>query len=105
MKQLLFTAATLCFSACLSFADSGKSIPYTATVSGVVCSSCKAHITHAFKKLPGVEEVKFARGEKEGTQQVSFNASSDQLAKEDVAKTLGDDAKRYQIIDLQKETH
>jgi len=84
-------------------ADEGKSVPYTATVSGVVCGSCKAHVTEAFKKLPGVETLKFAKGEKEGTQTVSFNAASTSLAKEDLEKTLGEDAKHYKVLALEKD--
>lgn len=107
MKKLLTIAiATLGFAVFSVFAaDKGKSIPYTATVTGVVCASCKAHITHAFKKLPGVEEIRFAKGDKDGTQVVSFNAASESLAREDVIKALGEDAKHYQVIELQKVNH
>ncbi|TLD70033.1 hypothetical protein FEM03_14995 [Phragmitibacter flavus] len=103
MKSILCTAALLLTLNSLGHsADEGKSIPYTATVTGVVCGSCKAHVTEAFKKLPGVEEVRFAKGEKEGTQVVSFNAASTTLAKEDVVKTLGKDAARYEVLALEK---
>ena len=75
---------------------------YTATVSGVVCSACKAHVTAALKKLPGVETVNYARGDKEGTATVTFNSSSASLTKEDAVKALGEDAKTYEVITLEK---
>jgi copper chaperone CopZ len=104
MKKLFCAAALLAASTFGHAADEGKSVPYTATVTGVVCGTCKAHITAAFKKLPGVEEVRFARGEKEGTQAVSFNAAASNLTKEDVAQTLGKEAAHYQVLAVEKNT-
>ncbi len=84
-------------------ADSDKPTQYTATVTGVVCSACKAHITEAFKKLPGVGELAFAKGEKEGTQTVSFQATSDHLTKEDAVKALGAESSNYGVLELKKQ--
>ena len=75
---------------------------YKATVSGVVCAACKAHVTAAFKKLPGVETVSVAKGDKEGTATVTFNSTSPALTKEDAVKALGEDAKSYEVLSLEK---
>lgn len=102
MKLLRLLAPALALSLCslLSAAEPTKATDYTVTVSGVVCSACKAHVTAAFKKLPGVQNVNFARGEKEGTQSVTFNSSSPSLTKEDAIKALGEDAKSYEVLSL-----
>ena len=76
--------------------DSAKT-KYTAVVSGVVCQDCRATVTAAMKKLPGVAEVEFAKGEKPGLQKVSFAAASAKLTKEDAVKALGDHAKEFEI--------
>ncbi len=75
---------------------------YTATVSGVVCAACKAHVAAAFKKLPGVDNVSFARGDKAGTATVTFNSSSTALTKDDAVKALGEDSKTYEVVSLEK---
>jgi copper chaperone CopZ len=85
---------------CTSLA--GDFTPYTATVTGVVCGSCKMHVTEALKKLPGVEKIEFSKGEKEDTQKVTFSSSSATLTKEDAVKALGADAQRYEVLALNK---
>lgn len=102
MKLFRLLVPALAFSLCslLSAAEPTKATDYTATVSGVVCAACKAHVTAAFKKLPGVENVSFAKGDKEGTQNVTFNSSSPALTREDAVKALGDDAKTYEVLSL-----
>jgi copper chaperone CopZ len=82
--------------------DVAKSTAYTAEVTGVVCAACKAHVTDAFKKLPGVDKVEFAKGEKEGTQKVSFASTASGLTKADAVKALGEAAKEYSIVSLDK---
>lgn len=96
----LFLAALFCTLA--AFGEDGKSTAYTAEVTGVVCAACKAHVTDAFKKLPGVDKVEFAKGDKEGTQKVTFASSAQALTKEDAVKALGEAAKEYSIVSLGK---
>lgn len=97
----LAPALALSLLSLLHAAEPTKATDYTATVSGVVCSACKAHVTTAFKKLPGVETVSFAKGDKEGTQTVTFNSTA-ALTKEDAIKALGEDAKNYEVLALEK---
>ena len=102
MKSL-FLALALGFSSTLAFAaDTANPISYKATVTGVVCSSCKMHITAALKKLPSVDHIEFSRGEKEGTQNISFSSTAPGLTKEDAVKALGDESSRYEILSLDK---
>jgi copper chaperone CopZ len=82
--------------------EPAKATDYKATVNGIVCSACKEHVTVALKKLPGVQTVSFAKGEKEGTATVTFNSTSPSLSKDDAVKALGDDAKTYEVVSLEK---
>lgn len=100
--RLLIPAFVLSLSVIVSAAEPSQATDYTATVNGVVCAACKEHVTVALKKLPGVETVSFARGDKEGTATVTFNSSSASLTKDDAVKALGDDAKTYQVLSLEK---
>jgi len=101
--RTLFATLALSLTALISnAADDGNPVPYTATVTGVVCGSCKAHVAEALKKLPGVENIQFAKGEKENTQQVTFSSTSATLSKDDAVKALGDQASRYEVLALNK---
>ncbi|MFZ4765859.1 MAG: heavy-metal-associated domain-containing protein [Roseimicrobium sp.] len=103
MRHLfLLPAFVLCSFASLRAGDATQATGYTATVTGVVCSACKMHVTAAFKKLPGVENVNFAKGDAEGTAKVTFNSSAPTLTKEDAVKALGVDAKTYNVVSLEK---
>lgn len=100
--RLLVPAFVLSLCAIAPAAEPAQATDYTATVNGVVCAACKEHLTVALKKLPGVQTVSFAKGDKEGSATVTFNSSSPTLTKEDAVKALGDDAKTYQVVSLEK---
>lgn len=104
MRALLIALSVSLISFLSQAADPVKAAAtdYTATVNNVVCAACKAHVTEAFKKLPGVETVSFAKGDKAGTAKVTFNSTAPALTKEDAAKALGEDAKTYEVISLEK---
>lgn len=103
MNLLRSLAPALALGTLLSAAEPAtKATDYTAVVNGVVCAACKAHVTAAFKRLPGVETVSVARGDKEGTATVTFNSTSASLTKTDAVKALGDDAKTYEVLSLEK---
>lgn len=102
MKRAALFLVTL-FTTLAGFGeDSGKSTAYTAEVTGVVCAACKSHVTAALKKLPGVDKVEFAKGEKEGVQKVTFASTTSSLTKADAIKALGDASSQYAIISLDK---
>jgi copper chaperone CopZ len=82
--------------------EPSKATDYTATVTGVVCSACKIDVTAAMKKLPGVETVSFAKGDKDGTAIVTFNSTAPALTKEDAVKALGEHAKEFEVLSLEK---
>ncbi|RBP43863.1 heavy-metal-associated domain-containing protein [Roseimicrobium gellanilyticum] len=100
--RLVVTAlSALSLAASLHAADTEKA-SYTATVSGVTCSACKAHVEVALKKLPGVDGVTFEKGDKEETVKANFKSSSSTLAKDDVVTALGKDAETYTVVALDK---
>src|SRR5436190_14840722 len=82
--------------------EPSKATDYTATVNGVVCAACQAHVTAAIKKLPGVEVVSFAKGDKDGTAIVTFNSTAPTLTKADAVKALGEHAKEFEVLSLEK---
>jgi copper chaperone CopZ len=102
LLRLLAPALVLAFFSVAQAGDTNKATDYTATVNGVVCSACKEHVTAALKKLPGVQTVSFARGEKEGAATVTFNSTAPGLTREDAVKALGEDAKTYEVLSLEK---
>jgi copper chaperone CopZ len=103
--RLSFLLVPIIAAALFLFAKAGepsKATDYTATVNGVVCAACKAHVTAAIKKLPGVETVSFAKGDKDGTAVVTFNSTAPALTKDDAVKALGEDAKEFEVLSLEK---
>lgn len=102
MTRLTTFLVTLLLSFTAFGEDQGKTTAYTAEVSGLVCAACKMHVTEAFKKLPGVDKVEFAKGEKEGIQKVTFTSSASSLSKEDAVKALGDASSQYPVVSLNK---
>jgi copper chaperone CopZ len=100
--RLVVTALSALSQAASLHAEDADKSSYAATVSGVVCSACKAHVETALKKLPGVESVTFEKGDKDETVKASFQSSSATLAKDDVVKALGKDAESYTIVSFDK---
>ena len=102
MKKLLLTLSLL-LSVSLKAADEKKSTTYEGQITGVVCASCKAHITGALtQKLPGVISVDVKAGDKEDQQKLIIVAESDAVTKETATEALGTYAKNYQILSLAK---
>lgn len=102
MKTIVALFALLAATSPLLAGDPAKGTSYTATMSGMVCGSCKAHVTDALKKLPGVTAVEITKGEAENTQKVTFAAQSETLTKQDAINALGESASRYQVLALDK---
>jgi copper chaperone CopZ len=98
----LFILSALIALAAPLHADDGKSAKYTAVVSGIVCQSCKATVIDSLKKLPGVKEVDFAKGDKEGSHKLTFTAKSDTLTKNDAELALGEHVKEFEILSFEK---
>jgi copper chaperone CopZ len=82
--------------------DTTAPTQYTAVVAGLVCQNCKATVTEAMKKLPGVREVGFAKGEKPGQQKVTFAAASDKLTKDDAVRALAEHASEFEVLSFDK---
>lgn len=102
MKKLLL-ALTLLVSAALHAADDTQTVTYEGEITGVVCASCKAHITAALtQKLTDVVSVDVKRGEKPDTQKLIVVSHQNDLTKESATEALGTYAKNYKILSLDK---
>ena len=102
MKNILL-ALSLCLSAALHAADDKKSVTYEGKITGVVCVSCKAHISGALsQKLPGVISVDVKAGETPEQQKLIIVADNEAVTQEAAIKALGTYAKNYQILSLAK---
>ena len=75
---------------------------YVTAVGGVVCQECKAKLTFSIKKLPGVKEVAFAKGDKPGEQKITFASSATELEKNDIVKALGESANEFTVLSVEK---
>jgi hypothetical protein len=102
MKKSLL-AISLLLSAALQAADEKKAVTYEGQITGVVCVSCKAHITGSLtQKLPGVISVDVKAGDNADQQKLIIVANNDAVTKESATKALGTFAKNYQILSLAK---
>ncbi|MEN3941259.1 hypothetical protein WJU23_08195 [Prosthecobacter sp. SYSU 5D2] len=102
MKKL-FLALTLLISAALHAADDKKTVTYEGEITGVVCASCKAHITAALtQKLTDVVSVDVKPGETPESQKLILVSHNGDITKESATEALGTYAKNYQILSLAK---
>ena len=102
MKKILL-ALTLLVSAALQAADDQKTVTYEGQITGVVCASCKAHITAALtQKLKDVVSVDVKRGDTPDTQKLIVVAHNNGITKESATEALGTYAKNYEILNLAK---
>jgi copper chaperone CopZ len=82
--------------------DAPAANTYVTDVTGIVCQECKAKVTYAVKKLPGVKDVAFAKGEKPGEQKITFASSAAALQVKDLVEALGSAAAEFQVLSLDK---
>ncbi|TDU62451.1 hypothetical protein EI77_04719 [Prosthecobacter fusiformis] len=102
MKKILL-ALSLLVSAALPAADETKPVTYEGQITGVVCASCKAHITAALtQKLTDVVSVDVKAGDTPDTQKLIVVANNSDITKETATEALGTYAKNYQILSLAK---
>lgn len=99
VSMLLTVLTSLCRSA-----DAAAEVTYTGEISGVVCASCKEHVTTILmKKLEGAVSVDVKPGDKpDGNQQLVIVAKNDKITKEKANEALGTFAKNYEIVSLAK---
>ena len=103
MKNV-FTLLTLALAAVMQAADAPKTVTYEGKITGVVCASCKSHITAALtQKLPDVVSVDVKAGSTPDTQKLIIVSHSGQVTKESATEALGTYAKNYQILSLTKQ--
>jgi len=101
MKKFFLTLSLL-ITASLQ-AEDNKPVTYEGQITGVVCASCKAHITAALtQKLTDVVSVDVKAGETPETQKLIVIANNNDITKESATEALGTYAKNYQILSLAK---
>ena len=95
---------TLALSALMPQLEAGDAAPsrYTAVVTGIVCQSCKTTVVESLKKLPGVREIEFAKGDTEGSHKLTFDSANGGLTKADAERALGEHAKEFAVLSLEK---
>jgi N-acetyl-gamma-glutamylphosphate reductase len=103
MKTALTTL--LCLLTILSPAAlrAADTFTYEGTITGVVCSACKAHVTASLTdKLEGIQEIKIVPGEEADKQIITIVSKKDNLTKDAATQALGDLTSSYQILSLAK---
>ncbi len=102
--KTVFTLLTLALAAVMQAADAPQTVTYEGKITGVVCASCKSHITAALtQKLPDVVSVDVKAGSTPDTQKLIIVSHSGQVTKESATEALGTYAKNYQILSLTKQ--
>lgn len=101
---LLLSVVMTALTAISKSADPVAEVTYTGEISGIVCSSCKEHVTTMLmKKLDGAVSVDVKPGDKpEGNQKLIIVAKNDKITKEKATEALGSFAKNYEIVSLTK---
>jgi hypothetical protein len=99
-----FTAILALVIATFVAAEDSKFVTYEGKITGVVCASCKAHITAALvQKLPDVVSVDVKAGETPEAQKLVIITHKVGLTKEAATEALGTYAKNYQILSLARQ--
>jgi len=100
VKNFLIPSLLALISATALIAEeAAKPIKYTATMSGVVCSSCKKTVRDSFAKM-GATKVEIKAGAKSGEQVVTFESTNAKLTKEAAVKALGPAAEEFKVLAL-----
>ncbi|SKB01764.1 Heavy-metal-associated domain-containing protein [Prosthecobacter debontii] len=98
MKHLITIVALM--TASLRAGEPQPTYHYEGEVAGVVCSACSSHVKAALSKLEGVREVKIALGKEGSLPRIKLISTSPNLTREAAVKSLGEEAKMYDIRSL-----
>lgn len=102
MKSLFLVLLTG-LAVSIQAAEPKASYTYEGAVTGVVCISCKEHITAALtQKLPGTVSVDIKPGDKPDAQKLVIVSTNEKVTKEAATQALGAFAKNYEIVSLAK---
>lgn len=103
MKKLLLSLSLSLSLLTAATAADEKAHTYEGSITGVVCASCKEHITMALtKKLPGVVSIDVKSNGTDDSQKLTIVSTSTEVTKETATAALGSYAKNYQILSLAK---
>lgn len=101
ITQILCTVLTL-FAMHLHADDQKTDFDYVGKITGLYCSACASKVKAALSHLDGVTNVKITRTKELGVQQIHMKSSSPSLTKDAAIKALGEDAKSYTILSLDR---
>ena len=105
MKRLIqITLLILSAYTLQSFAEDKKPahFSYDGKITGLYCSACADKVKAALGKLEGVTRVKITSAEEQGTQKLHLESSSDTITKDAAIKALGEDAKSFTVLSLER---
>jgi copper chaperone CopZ len=104
MKTFVAFAALLFLSFALESqgADKNALYLYDGKISGLYCNACAAKVQAALRKLEGVGRVKITSSEDHGVQLLRIESSSAAITKEAAVRALGEDAKAFTILSLER---
>jgi hypothetical protein len=105
MKKRIACLFTLLSTLLLNGADEAKTTTYEGKITGVVCASCKEHVTVALKqKLPDVVSVDVKPGDTPDAEEkkLIIVTQGSAITKESATEALGTYAKNYTITSLAK---
>ena len=99
MKTIIKAAVLSLLSTAVVLASEVVPVKYTATMTGLVCSSCKKTVRESFTKM-GASKIEIKPGAKEGEQLVTFESTNAKLTKDEAVKALGEAAKEFNVVAL-----
>lgn len=105
MKTLIISICTL-FTVLASSLGAAEPGPgdhhYEGKITGLYCSACAGKLKASLGRLAGVTRVKIAGTGEAGVQRLRVDSTSPELTKEAAIKALGEDAKTFTILSLEK---
>lgn len=75
---------------------------YQGKITGLYCSACAAKVKASLKKLEGVSAIKITSSKEQGVQNIILDSTSQDLTTEKAIKALGEDAKTFTVLSLEK---
>ncbi|RBP45905.1 copper chaperone CopZ [Roseimicrobium gellanilyticum] len=75
---------------------------YEGRITGLFCGACAGKVKASLRKLAGVAEVKITSTSETGVQKVRIESSSADITKEAAILALGEDARSFTLLDLEK---
>jgi len=102
MKHLLFALFTLTVLPLQNLHAEDAVYHYQGKITGLYCSACAAKVKASLKKMEGVSAIKITSSKEQGVQNIILESSSQALTTDKAIKALGEDAKSFTVLSLEK---